>query len=99
MLLVLKVKNNTSKSKNNDLKLKEIDRYIESNISSVSLKELTDHFDLKVHDIYEIMEGIKPGKYIRDKRMKIVNKMRKEGASIEDISQKSGFSISYLKKL
>ena len=99
VLLVLKTKNNTAKSKNNDLKLKEIDRYIESNISSVSLKELTDHFDLKVHDIYEIMEGIKPGKYIRDKRMKIVNKMRKEGASIEDISQKSGFSISYLKKL
>ena len=99
VLLVLKVKNNTAKSKNNDLKLKEIDRYIESNISSVSLKELTDYFDLKVHDIYEIMEGIKPGKYIRDKRMKIVNKMRKEGASIEDISQKSGFSISYLKKL
>ena len=99
VLLVLKTKNNTAKSKNNDLKLKEIDRYIESNISSVSLKELTDHFDLKVHDIYEIMEGIKPGKYIRDKRMKIVNKMRKEGASTEDISQKSGFSISYLKKL
>ena len=99
VLLVLRIKNNTVKSKNNDLKLKEIDRYIESNISSVSLKELTDHFDLKVHDIYEIMEGIKPGKYIRDKRMKIVNKMRKEGASIEDISQKSGFSISYLKKL
>ena len=99
VLLVLKTKNNTAKSKNNDLKLKEIDRYIESNISSVSIKELTDHFDLKVHDIYEIMEGIKPGKYIRDKRMKIVNKMRKEGASIEDISQKSGFSISYLKKL
>ena len=99
VLLVLKTKNNTAKSKNNDLKLKEIDRYIESNISSVSLKELTDHFDLKVHDIYEIMEGIKPGKYIRDKRMKIVNKMRKEGVSIEDISQKSGFSISYLKKL
>lgn len=99
VILVLKVKNNTSKSKNNYLKLKEIDRYIESNISSVSLKELSDHFDLKVHDIYEIMEGIKPGKYIRNKRMKIVNKMRKEGASIEDISQKSGFSISYLKKL
>ena len=99
VLLVLRIKNNTVKSKNNDLKLKEIDSYIESNISSVSLKELTDHFDLKVHDIYEIMEGIKPGKYIRDKRMKIVNKMRKEGASIEDISQKSGFSISYLKKL
>ena len=99
VLLVLKTKNNTAKSKNNYLKLKEIDRYIESNISSVSLKELTDHFDLKVHDIYEIMEGIKPGKYIRDKRMKIVNKMRKEGVSIEDISQKSGFSISYLKKL
>jgi competence protein ComGC len=99
VLLVLKTKNKKAKSKNNYLKLKEIDKYIESNITSVSIKDLTDHFGLKVHDIYEIMEEIKPGKYIRNKRMKIVDKMRKEGASIEDISQKSGFSISYLKKL
>lgn len=97
--LLLRRKSKPVNVKASNLRLEKIDAYIESNISTVTIKEISDQFDIKVHELYEIMDGVKPGKYIRDKRVKIVTKMRKEGASTEEIAEKSGFSISYLKKL
>jgi hypothetical protein len=45
------------------------------------------------------MENEKPGKFIREKRIEIVDKMKKQKKDIETISKSSGFSVSYLKKL
>lgn len=99
VVLLLNRKRKAVNVKASSLRLEKIDAYIDSNISTVTIKEISDQFDIKVHELYEIMDGVKPGKYIRDKRVKIVNRMRKEGASTEEIAEKSGFSISYLKKL
>ncbi len=99
VVLLLNRKRKPVNTKANSLRREKIDAYIDSNISTVTIKEISDQFDIKVHELYEIMDGVKPGKYIRDKRVKIVNRMRKEGASTEEIAEKSGFSISYLKKL
>lgn len=97
--LLLRRKSKPVNVKASSLRLEKIDAYIDRNISTVTIKEISDQFDIKVHELYEIMDGVKPGKYIRDKRVKIVKRMRKEGASTEEIAEKSGFSISYLKKL
>ena len=97
--LLLRRKSKPVNAKASSLRREKIDAYIDSNISTVTIKDISDQFDIKVHELYEIMDGVKPGKYIRDKRVKIVNRMRKEGASTEEIAEKSGFSISYLKKL
>ena len=99
VVLLLNRKRKADNVKVHSMRREKIDAYIESNISTVTIKEISDQFDIKVHELYEIMDGVKPGKYIRDKRVKIVNRMRKEGASTEEIAEKSGFSISYLKKL
>jgi len=99
VVLLLNRKRKADNVKLHSMRREKIDMYIESNISTVTIKEISDQFDIKVHELYEIMDGVKPGKYIREKRFKIVNRMRKEGASTEEIAEKSGFSTSYLKKL
>jgi hypothetical protein len=49
--------------------------------------------------LYDILGNDKPGEIIRNYRMEIVRKYRRLKISEEEIAQKTGFSISYLKKI
>lgn len=78
---------------------KEIENYIVGNLNIVSLELICDEFNLSHTKLYQIMETEKPGNFIRLKRMQTVRAMRKKGLSDGLISKKTGFSVSYLKKI
>ena len=77
----------------------QIIEYIVSNINSVSITSICNHFELPVNKLYKLLGDKKPGDLIREERLKIVRQMRIENKSIKEIAQATGFSISYLKKL
>ncbi|CAI8285978.1 MAG: Uncharacterised protein [Polaribacter sp. SA4-10] len=78
---------------------KEIESYIVANLNIVSLDLICSEFNLGHTKLYQIMETEKPGNLIRLKRMQAVRAMRKKGLSETLISKKTGFSVSYLKKV
>tara|TARA_B110001469_G_scaffold125533_1_gene141136 strand:- start:7330 stop:8061 length:732 start_codon:yes stop_codon:yes gene_type:complete len=78
---------------------KEIESYIVANLNIVSLELICSEFNLGHTKLYQIMETEKPGNLIRLKRMQAVRAMRKKGLSETLISKKTGFSVSYLKKV
>ena len=77
----------------------QINEYIVSNISSVSINSICDHFELPVNKLYNLLGEKKPGDLIREERLKIVRQMKIENKSLKEITQATGFSTSYLKKL
>ena len=87
------------KQKYKGIKQAQINEYIVSNISSVSINSICDHFELPVNKLYNLLGDKKPGDLIRDERLKIVRQMKIENKSKKEIAQATGFSTSYLKKL
>jgi hypothetical protein len=73
--------------------------YIQDNITTVTIQSIRDAFDLTPIALYEILGNDKPGELIRNHRMELVRKYRRIKLSEEDIAQKTGFSVSYLKKI
>lgn len=96
VLLFSKLK---SKSKNKKELLKEIDLFIDQNLATVSIQFLIEHFKISNSELYKIMDDKKPGDYIRAKRMNKVKHLRSINASPKEISELTGFSLSYLKKI
>jgi len=45
------------------------------------------------------MDRTNPGEVIRRKRISLTRKLRKQGVSELEISNQTGFSVSYLKKI
>ena len=95
-LLYFKKSHNT---KNKKELYKEIDLFISQNLATVSIQLLLDHFKISNTELYKIMSEKKPGDYIRAKRMKKVKELRSLDASEKEISERTGFSVSYLKKI
>lgn len=79
--------------------LKEIEEFIDNNISSVNINILCEKFNMYPKDLYELMNKRKPGELIRKKRVALVKKMREEKSSEKEISLKSGFSVNYLRTI
>lgn len=73
--------------------------FIQENITTVTIQSIRDQFNLTPIMLYEILGNDKPGEIIRNYRMELVRKYRRIKLSEEEIAQKTGFSISYLKKI
>ena len=93
------IKHMREKQKYNGINQSQINEYIVSNISSVSINSICDHFELPVNKLYNLLGEKKPGDLIREERLKIVRQMKIENKSKKEIAQATGFSTSYLKKL
>jgi hypothetical protein len=86
--------------KNNIILTKEnILTFINNNIATVSNKSICDHFNINPVKLYELMEDKKPGEIIREHRVALVRRYRKEKKDEAFIAENTGFSISYLKKV
>ena len=76
-----------------------IEKYIYENINKVTIHSICDKFKLNPNQLYEILEHEKPGEFIRMHRMNLVRKYRREKKDEKFISEHTGFSESYLKKI
>lgn len=77
----------------------KIEDFISSNLPNASIKTLMDHFKVSAPLIYDALKPDRPGSIIQQLRLKTVIQMRKDNKSIEEISETTGLSVSYLKKL
>ena len=92
-------KMNEKREKYKGINQAQINEYIVSNISSVSINSICNHFELPVNKLYNLLGKKKPGDLIREERLKIVSQMKIENKSIKEIARATGFSNSYVKKL
>jgi hypothetical protein len=78
---------------------KRIDEFIIKNIKDVSVNNILLEFNMGTHELYKIMGKDKPGKYITKRRLMLVKELRLKNKTDEEISELTGFSVSYLKKI
>ena len=77
----------------------DIEAFIRENLAMASLKSITDHFQTHTKYIYSVLAPEKPGAFINRLRMEQVLLMRKENKSAREISEQTGFSESYVRKV
>lgn len=97
-------KYNTLKLKSNihieNFELKyDIEQFIEENLNTINIEKLKTEFKLSNYALYNTMDRTNPGEVIRRKRISLTRKLRKQGVSELEISNQTGFSVSYLKKI
>ena len=96
LLLVLKKLN--KKNISDEQLISNIKRFINKNLSLVTLKMLESEFNLDYNDINSINKNFKPAKYIKIQRLELTKKMLLNGKSISEVSNLTGYSETYLLK-
>jgi len=104
LLIGYKIKKRTPSKEisvvNDNIMTKEnIVEFIYANITSVTIQGICDKFGITPVRLYEILEHDKPGEIIRNHRINLVRRYRREKKDDEFIAKNTGFSISYLKKI
>lgn len=81
-----------------DLLISLIKRFIRNNLSVVTLDLIEDEFKLDYNELNDLSNDFNPARYIRKQRGIVAKEMFLANQSISAISQKSGYSESYLVK-
>jgi hypothetical protein len=87
------------KPETNKAALHEVEAFIDSNLNQVTIGSITRHFNLSLKELYALTYPNKPGKLITKKRKDLVKSLLKQEKDLANISELTGFSISYLKKI
>ena len=98
VILVLVIKRTNKENITDEELISNIKRFINKNLNSVTLKMLEAEFNLDYNDINSINKNFKPAKYIKQERLELTKKMLLSGKIISEISQKTGYSETYLLK-
>jgi ligand-binding sensor domain-containing protein len=77
----------------------DIEHFIRENLAQASLKSIAERFDTNNAVIYELLSPEKPGALINRLRMEQVKQLRKANKSAKEISQITGFSEYYVRKV
>lgn len=77
----------------------QIVQYIYNNITDVTIQSICDKYNLTPVRLYDILENDKPGEIIRNHRLNLVRRFRREKKDDQFIAENTGFSVSYLKKI
>ena len=87
-----------NKNVSDDQVVKKIKYFITKNLSLVTLKMLEIEFSLDYNEINSLDKNFKPAKYIKKQRIDLTKKMLLDNKSISEISNKTGYSETYLIK-
>lgn len=77
----------------------DIETFIKENLAKASLKSIAEKFDTSNAVIYQLLAPEKPGALINRLRMEQVKKLREEKRSAREISEQTGFSEYYVRKV
>ena len=83
----------------NRIALHEVEAFIDDNLNRVTIGTITNHFNINLKELYALTFPDKPGKLITKKRMDLVKTLLKQDKDLVHISELTGFSVSYLKKI
>ena len=96
LIIIIKVLN--KKNITDEQLIFSIKRFIRKNLSSVTLKMLEIEFNLDYNEINSLNKNFKPAKYIKKERLELTKNMLNDRKSISEISEKTGYSETYLLK-
>jgi len=96
LIIIIRVLN--KKNITDEQLILSIKRFIRKNLSSVTLKMLEIEFNLDYNEINSINKNFKPAKYIKTERLNLTKKMLLNKKTISEISEKTGYSETYLLK-
>jgi hypothetical protein len=77
----------------------KVEEFILNNLPNASIKTIMDKFKLNGKQLYVILKPDRPGSIIQKIRMEALKKMREENKTNQEISEVTGLSVSYLKKI
>jgi len=97
-ILIIIIRVLTKKNITDEQLIQSIKRFIRKNLSSVTLKMLEIEFNLDYNEINSINKNFKPAKYIKTERLDLTKKMLLNKKTISEISEKTGYSETYLLK-
>ena len=98
IILIVMIRALTKKNITEEQLIFNIKRFIRKNLSSVTLKMLEVEFNLDYNEINSINKNFKPAKYIKTERLDLTKNMLLNKKSISEISEKTGYSETYLLK-
>ena len=78
--------------------ISNIKRFINKNLSRVTLKMLEAEFNLDYNDINSINKNFKPAKYIKQERLELAKNLLLNKRLISEVSEKTGYSETYILK-
>jgi hypothetical protein len=96
--IILIIKNLKVKNLSNEQIIIEIKKYVENNLSTVSMLSLQEEFKLDYYALNNLHVEFSPAKYIKLKRNIKAKELFQEKKDISKISKLTGYSESYLKK-
>ena len=99
MLLIIFLfnKKNLVKINNQDM-ISDIKLFVNQNLNTVTVNSIQSKFGLENSAIYHLNNEFKAGKYIKNRREQKASEMINLKISLNEISKKTGYSLSYLKK-
>jgi AraC-like DNA-binding protein len=77
----------------------DIERFIAENLAKASLKSITERFNTSNAYVYTVLAPEKPGALINRLRMEKVMQFRKQNKTASEISEVTGFSKLYVRKI
>ncbi len=81
-----------------DLRKKDVELYIASNLKAVSLNSICEHFNISTRKLYTLTAPQKPGDLIKKTRENSVRDlMRKNNHTLSEIAAITGYSLAYLR--
>ena len=84
----------------NDIDLKKsIDQYIDDNLEKITIDSITEEYKISYTKLKRMYQPTTIGKLITNKRQKLLLELLDNQEHLSDISRKTGYSITYLKKL
>jgi AraC-like DNA-binding protein len=98
IILIVMIRALTKKNITEEQLIFNIKRFIRKNLSSVTLKMLEVEFNLDYNEINNLSKNFKPAKYIKKERLELTKKMLGDRKSISEISERTGYSETYLLK-
>ena len=72
--------------------------YINNNLSTVSILDLCNEFELSQQELYNYFKGTSPGKTIKQLRLERAKALWKANTSLDSIAADTGYSLKYLKQ-
>ncbi len=77
----------------------KIEQYIRENLTTVSIKSITNHFDTNISHVYKLISPDKPGSIIQKLRIEKLVELKNAGKTVAEIAEATGLSTSYVVKI
>jgi hypothetical protein len=90
--------NKKPKNLSNEERIIELKMYILKNLNNVTLKTLSDNFDMDYHALNNLQKEFIPAQFIKRLRQKKAKELFLKNKSFVEISKITGYSVTYLKK-